>query len=106
MIDLRSSTKTTLTFLFFVIFLSFGNKLAAQDGKALFQQNCASCHAINKKLTGPALAGVESRGPWSDRKQLYSWIHNPAKFMTTNPYTQQLKTEMGGVMMTPFPRAE
>ena len=38
-------------------------------GKQLFQQNCASCHSITKDLTGPALAGVEERGPWTDRKK-------------------------------------
>lgn len=31
------------------------------EGKALFTARCASCHAVNKVLTGPALAGVEQR---------------------------------------------
>lgn len=31
------------------------------EGKKLFQARCASCHNVNKKLTGPALAGVEER---------------------------------------------
>ncbi|MBC9929826.1 c-type cytochrome [Chitinophaga qingshengii] len=30
-------------------------------GKKLFQARCASCHNVNKKLTGPALAGVDQR---------------------------------------------
>src|SRR5688572_28789872 len=47
-------------------------------GKQLFQQNCASCHSITKDLTGPALANVEERGPWTDRKNLVKWIQNPA----------------------------
>ncbi|TFG76049.1 MAG: c-type cytochrome, partial [Flavobacteriales bacterium] len=25
-------------------------------GKTLFTQNCAACHALNRKMTGPALA--------------------------------------------------
>ena len=33
------------------------------EGKKLFQARCASCHNVNKKLTGPALAGVEERHP-------------------------------------------
>jgi quinol:cytochrome c oxidoreductase pentaheme cytochrome subunit len=30
-------------------------------GKQLFNQNCAACHALNRKMTGPALANVEQR---------------------------------------------
>lgn len=104
MIGNRRSSKSILISLFFLTFLSFGTSVSAQDGQAIFQANCASCHAINKNLTGPALAGVEGRGPWSDRKQLYAWIHNPAKYMSTDPYTQGLKQQYGGVLMTAFPQ--
>lgn len=104
MIGNRPFSKSFLFSLFFLTFLSIGNTLFAQDGQALFQQNCASCHAVNKNLTGPALAGVEGRGPWSDRKELYKWIHNPAKYMSTDPYTQGLKQQYGGVLMTAFPQ--
>ncbi|MBV7530451.1 c-type cytochrome [Chitinophaga sp. sic0106] len=34
-----------------------------EQGKMLFQGRCASCHNVTKKLTGPALAGVEERHP-------------------------------------------
>ncbi len=88
---------------FFLIFFAFSNNISAQDGKALFSANCASCHAVYKKLTGPALSGLEGRGPWSDRKQLYAWIHNPAGFMKTDKYTADLKVEYNGVLMTAFP---
>jgi mono/diheme cytochrome c family protein len=39
---------------------------AINQGKALFTGRCASCHNVNKKLTGPALANVEERHdlPW------------------------------------------
>ena len=33
----------------------------AEEGKKLFQARCASCHNVHKKLTGPALAGVDTR---------------------------------------------
>jgi cytochrome c551/c552 len=44
----------------FVLLVSLSGTLAlnAQDGKALFNQKCASCHAIDKQLVGPALKGV------------------------------------------------
>jgi cytochrome c553 len=104
MIDLRSSTKARLFFLLLISVLSFSGKLAAQDGAALFQANCAACHSVTKNLTGPALAGFESRGPWADRKQLYQWVHNPAKYMSVDPYTQGLKQQFGQAMMSPFPQ--
>ena len=96
---LRQSFTLCLVF----ISLLIGNKSFAQDGKALFQTNCASCHAVGKKLTGPALAGVEGRGPWSDRKKLYAWIKNPAAFAKTEAYAANLIKEYNGVLMTGFP---
>lgn len=84
-----------------LLLLSF-TFLNAQEGKQLFQQNCQSCHALDKRLTGPALRGFEARGPWADRKQLHAWVHNPAKYMSTDPYTQGLKAEYGAIMQA-FP---
>jgi len=103
MTDQRPGVKALIPLLY--IFLLFsGARLQAQDGGALFQQNCASCHAVNKDLTGPKLAGLETRGPWADRKQIYSWVHNPSKYMQTDPYTQGLKASHGNVVMTAFPQ--
>ena len=65
---LRNLAKIVSIFLLITFSTAIGNQLNAQDGKALFSQNCASCHAVNKKLTGPALAGVEDR--WSEKKNL------------------------------------
>jgi cytochrome c2 len=89
---------TVLTF----IVCSF-SRVQAQDGKALFNANCASCHRIDANSTGPLLKGLEERGPWADRKKLYAWIHNPAGFMANDPYTQGLKGQFNGAMMTAFP---
>lgn len=103
MIDHRANVKRTLFSALFFLLLSFGNKISAQDGKAIFQDNCASCHSVTKDLTGPALRDVTTRGPWTDRKKIYEWVHNPAKFMSSDPYTQGLKQKFGGAMMTAFP---
>jgi mono/diheme cytochrome c family protein len=102
MIDHRANVKRTLFSALFFLLLSVGNKLTAQDGKAIFQDNCASCHSVTKDLTGPALAGVTTRGPWTDRKKIYEWVHNPTKFMASDPYTQGLKQKFGGAMMSSF----
>ena len=45
----------------------------AAAGKALFNANCAACHKLDKKATGPALRGVADK---YDRDWLYSWIKN------------------------------
>ena len=74
----------------------------AQDGKALFSQNCASCHAIDKKLTGPALKGVEDR--WSgNRKNLHAWIKNSGAYLKTgDKYSNDLFKEYNNTQMTSF----
>lgn len=33
----------------------------AEEGKTIFSARCAACHNVNKVLTGPALAGLDSR---------------------------------------------
>ena len=99
---LRSLAKIVSIFLFITLSSSIGNQLNAQDGKALFSQNCASCHAVNKKLTGPALAGVEDR--WPEKKNLYAWIKNSAAFLKTgDPYANNLYNEYNKTAMNLFP---
>lgn len=78
---------------------AFGENAA---GKALFLNNCASCHRVDKDLTAPALANFQKRGPWRDKQKYYDWMHNPAGFMATDMYTQMLKCKYG-VMQQAFP---
>jgi cytochrome c2 len=80
----------------------FANNTFAQDGKTLFSNNCASCHAVNKKLTGPALAGVVDR--WhGDTKKLHAWIHNNAAVLKSgDAYANNLYNEYGKTNMTIF----
>ncbi|HRN57242.1 MAG TPA: c-type cytochrome, partial [Agriterribacter sp.] len=101
----RSTVVTKLIFgstLFFSLFFLV-TVTNAQDGKAIFNAKCAACHNVFKNSTGPALGGMEDRGPWSDRKKLYAWIHNPAAFIANDPYTQGLKDSHNGILMTGFP---
>lgn len=84
---------------------SFSVKAAGDPskGKTLFQQNCASCHNVHKKLTGPALAGVEER--WVDKKLLHQWIHNSATVLASgDPYATALFNEYNKTSMPPFPQ--
>ena len=60
------------------VLMAFGGftQANAQDGKALFQANCASCHNPLKDATGPALKGMDERVP--SKEWLYKWVHNSA----------------------------
>jgi mono/diheme cytochrome c family protein len=102
MIHSRPNVRKLLSCLLFVTIISSTNSLLAQDGTALFRSNCASCHALNKALTGPALSGFNERGQWADRKQLHAWVHNPTAYMAKDPYTQGLKAQYNS-MMQAFP---
>ncbi|HEY0047339.1 MAG TPA: c-type cytochrome [Flavobacterium sp.] len=74
----------------------------AVAGKALFNSNCASCHKLDGKATGPALRGVAER---RDREWLYNWIHNSSDMIKSgDPIAVQLFEENNKVVMTPFPQ--
>ncbi|MFL5738592.1 MAG: c-type cytochrome [Flavisolibacter sp.] len=75
----------------------------ASRGQLIFQQNCGSCHAFNKVITGPALSGVQERGPWTDSKELVRWIKNPAVYIPTTEYTRGLQKTYG-IIMPSFPQ--
>jgi mono/diheme cytochrome c family protein len=100
MLSLKRLTRLGFSILIFAGFFS-GNTVNAQDGKTLFQTNCASCHQVHKKLTGPALAGVEDR--WPNKKNLYAWIRNSAAFLKTGDvYANNLYNEYNKVAMNQF----
>ena len=37
----------------------------AQKGKEIFNSNCAACHKLHSKITGPALAKIDSTKLWN-----------------------------------------
>ncbi|NLR58326.1 cytochrome c [Chitinophaga polysaccharea] len=53
--------KNKVLFFLFLLLPAFLRAADPVSGKKLFQARCASCHNVNKKLIGPALAGVENR---------------------------------------------
>ncbi len=70
------------SFTFLIVFLlSFSARSQEVDaarqkeGKKLFKSLCASCHKLDKKLVGPALAGVEER---RSNEWLKAWIRDNA----------------------------
>ncbi|RNC88495.1 MAG: cytochrome C [Winogradskyella sp.] len=97
----------------FIILLTFSTSLLAQDGdpkngKSLFNANCASCHKLDKKMTGPALRNVEARlaeDEGLDRAWIASWIKNSAAMIAAgDPYAVKIWDEYKPTAMTAFPQ--
>lgn len=71
-------------------------------GKALFNTNCASCHKLYKKMTGPALNGVTER---LDKEWIYKWVHNSSAMIADgDPEAVAIFEEYNGSVMTAFPQ--
>ncbi len=96
-----------------IILLAFTTSLSAQDGdpakgKSLFNANCAACHQLDKKMTGPALRKVEQRlsdDEGLDRDWIYAWVRNSAGVIKSgDAYANKVYNEFGGAAMTAFPQ--
>lgn len=92
-----------LTILFSALSLVSNDTYATvEEGKQLYQANCAKCHMIDRKMTGPALQGVRER--WPDSTNLYSWIRNSQAFLATgDEYANKLYLEYNKSQMQAFP---
>jgi len=98
----RKALHHLLSAIVLMVSLSLTSLVQAQDGKALFNQKCASCHAIDKNLVGPALKGVEDR--WDDKAMLYDWVRNSAAVIKKGyPRAVAVYNEYNKVQMTAFP---
>ncbi len=70
------------------------------QGEALFSANCTACHAVHKKLIGPAMANINQRRTvdW-----LIPWIQNSQKVIASgDEYAVNLYNEYGQVQMQSF----
>jgi cytochrome c2 len=72
-----------------------------ETGKKLFYAKCASCHMVNKDMTGPALKGVEDR--WPDKEKLYAFIRNSEEVIRNDKYARELWLEWNQTAMLPHP---
>src|SRR5690242_6326567 len=89
--------KLTRLLLFFGVFIAI-NKVSAQDGKAIFQSKCASCHKLGADMTGPDLTGVIAR--WGgNMDQIHVWVHNWAKAVQAGyPRAKEVENFSGSAM--------
>ena len=99
-----------LGLVFSFTFLTYSN---AQDcdpvkGKSLFNTNCASCHKLDGKMTGPALRNVEARlaeDEGLDIEWLRAWIKNSAGLISSgDAYANKIYAEYNQTAMTAFPQ--
>ena len=74
----------------------------AAKGKELFNTNCAACHKLDGKATGPALRDVASK---FDKEWLYKWIKNSGELIKSGD-AQAVKVfeENNKVPMPAFPQ--
>ena len=71
-------------------------------GKDLFNANCAACHKLDAKATGPALRGVVAR---HEKAWFYKWIHNSADLIKSGDAAAvKLFEDNNKVPMSPFPQ--
>ena len=100
--------KLLLAFAFVFTFSSFAQESDPVKGKALFNSNCAACHKLDKKMTGPALRNVENRlleDEGLDREWLYKWIRNSSSLIKSgDAYANKIYAEYNGAAMTAYPQ--
>ena len=74
----------------------------AAKGKELFNSNCAACHNLDKKMTGPALRGVSAK---YDKPWLYKWINNSSALIKSgDAKAVKVYEENNKAVMTAFPQ--
>jgi mono/diheme cytochrome c family protein len=74
----------------------------AVKGKELFNTNCAACHNLDRKMTGPALRGVTGR---HKKDWFYGWIKNSSALIKAgDPDAVKLFAEYNQSVMTAFPQ--
>jgi mono/diheme cytochrome c family protein len=71
-------------------------------GKELFNSNCAACHKLDAKSTGPALRGVSGR---HDMAWIYKWVNNSSDLIKSGDAAAvKLFEENNKAVMTAFPQ--
>jgi len=74
----------------------------AAKGKELFNANCAACHKLDAKATGPALRGIAAK---YEMAWLYKWIKNSSELIKSGD-AQAVKVyeENNKAVMSAFPQ--
>jgi mono/diheme cytochrome c family protein len=71
-------------------------------GKELFNANCAACHKLDAKSTGPMLRGVADK---HEKAWIYKWIQNSSDMIKSGDVAAvKLFNDNNKAVMTPFPQ--
>jgi mono/diheme cytochrome c family protein len=71
-------------------------------GKAIFNANCAACHKLDAKATGPALRGIAGK---YDMEWIYKWVHNSTALIKSgDAKAVKVYEENNKSVMTAFPQ--
>ena len=110
MIKNRTASVSLYFSAFFIVFFTSLTSLAqtiSDDpaaiaaGTSLFNANCKTCHAVHKKVVGPALAGVYDRVPSID--WIIKFVHNSSAVIASGePYAVKVYEDNGKTQMTAF----
>ncbi|CAI9430188.1 Cytochrome c2 [Candidatus Ornithobacterium hominis] len=77
-------------------------------GESLYNANCAACHALDKRMVGPALGGILERLQQEQglgRDWLHSWIKDNAALRESgDEYAIEVYEEYNQIAMMPFPQ--
>ena len=97
-----------LSFFLLVLTLTFSASIYSQEGgdvmagESLFKANCAACHKLDKKATGPALRGVADK---YEKEWLYAWIKNSQGLIKSgDSKANELFAANNNSVMTSFPQ--
>jgi mono/diheme cytochrome c family protein len=97
----------SLVFVFaFINFTSSAQEIstdpaAIKAGQGLFNANCKACHAVKRKLVGPALGGVQDRVP--SIQWIKNFVHNSSAVIKSgDDYAVKLYNENNKTQMTAF----
>ena len=100
---IRTTNKLVKAIALFILTISFSALAFGQDakvGEEIFKANCASCHAIDKKVIGPALKGVTAK---YSEEWLIKWIrNNEALRKTGDAQALAIYNEYNGAAMNLF----
>ena len=106
----RLTTVFLKSFTFLLLFSSSFSAMAQdavdvarqKEGRKLYNNLCASCHKLDRKLIGPALAGVTER---RENDWLKAWIKNNAALRASGDRDAiAIFNEYNGSVMSAFPQ--
>ncbi len=106
---MRNILKINFLLAFVMLFIQFSSlaQVSADEGKELFKNYCAACHAKSMRVnaTGPALVNAEANWAEYDRADLYAWIRNSQAEIndTKHPRAVELWNTYKPTIMTSFP---